>query len=54
MKKAILILLFFLINIISTYSQASVCETPKQNSIDLNNITINKCEIEKKKIIQLK
>ena len=48
MKKAILILLFFLLNIISIYSQASVCETPKQNSIDLNSISINKCEVEKK------
>ena len=48
MKKAILIPLFYLFNVLYIYSQVNVCETPKENTIDPNAISIKKCEIEEK------
>lgn len=48
MKKAVLIPLFYLFNILYIYSQVNVCETPKKNDIDPNAISVKKCEIEEK------
>lgn len=48
MKKAVLIPLFYLFNVLYIYSQVNVCETPKENDIDPNAISVKKCEIEEK------
>ncbi len=51
MKKTTLTILLILLslNTIRIYSQASVCETKKEDEVDLNTITFNKCEITQKK-----
>ncbi|MBA6156943.1 hypothetical protein H3Z83_10480 [Tenacibaculum sp. S7007] len=51
MKKTTLTTLLILLslNTIRVYSQASVCETTKEDEVDLNTITFNKCEITEKK-----
>ncbi len=45
MKKAALLILFFNLFLLNTYSQSSTCETRKENNLDLNEISIKKCEI---------
>ncbi|CAM1333666.1 energy transducer TonB [Tenacibaculum aestuariivivum] len=49
MKTPFLFILLFNLNILTTYSQAPVCKTPKENNFDVNEISIKKCDINKKK-----
>lgn len=49
MKKKLLITLIILLNSIITHCQSEVCELPKDNSLDLNEISIKKCAITLKK-----
>lgn len=48
MKKAILLFLLFNLNLFNIYSQTTICETAKEEIIDLNSITIKKCDIKEK------
>ena len=49
MKKILLISLLYILNSFSAHCQSAVCETPKENNFDLNEITVKKCEITTKK-----
>ncbi|WP_233861399.1 energy transducer TonB [Tenacibaculum piscium] len=48
MKNAPLFILFFILNFLNTYSQKKVCEAPKEEIVDLNEISIKKCDVDKK------
>ncbi|MEX6625964.1 energy transducer TonB [Tenacibaculum salmonis] len=50
MKNVPLLLLLFSLTFFNLYSQAKVCETPKEeDEIDLNEISIKKCDISENK-----
>ncbi|MBE7653004.1 hypothetical protein G1K75_03250 [Tenacibaculum finnmarkense] len=49
MKNLPLLLLIMLLNLFNVQSQVKVCESPKDDAIDLNIISIKKCDIKEGK-----
>ncbi|WCC43028.1 hypothetical protein PJJ26_04185 [Tenacibaculum finnmarkense] len=50
MKNIPLLLLIMLLSLFNMQSQVKVCETPKDDAIDLNVISVKKCDIKEKKL----
>ncbi|MBE7634905.1 energy transducer TonB [Tenacibaculum finnmarkense] len=53
MKNRPLLLLIMLLSLFNMQSQVKVCETPKDDAIDLNVISVKKCDIKEKKVRQI-
>ncbi|MBE7687732.1 hypothetical protein G1L02_09035 [Tenacibaculum finnmarkense] len=53
MKNIPLLLLIMLLSLFNMQSQVKVCETPKDDAIDLNVISVKKCDIKEKKVRQI-